>query len=73
MSGMREYKQFSCRDTGEECDFMVRAEREEEVLKHGYDHSCRIHGQCYVSRQVEEKVKLLIKNVWVGTGRFLEG
>ena len=65
MAGVREYKQLSGRDVGADCDFMVRAETEEEVLKPCYDHGCRIHGKCHVSPEIEKKVKLLIKNVWV--------
>jgi predicted small metal-binding protein len=73
MAGVREYKQFTCRDAGAECEFMVRAETEEEVIKHGYHHVCRMHGQCRVSPILEEIVKLSIKDVWVGSGRFLQG
>ena len=73
MAGLKEYRQFSCRDLGVDCDFMVRAETEEEVLKHSYDHGCRIHGECDASPGVERKVKAVIKNIWVGNGRFLEG
>ena len=73
MSEMKEYKQFGCRDAGVECEFMVRAETEEEVIRHGYNHICQVHGQCRVSPFIEEKVKLSIKDVWVGSGRFLQG
>ncbi len=73
MAGVREYKQFTCPDADVECQFMVRAESEEEVIEHGYDHVCRMHGQCRVSPFIEEKVKLSIKDVWVGSGRFLQG
>lgn len=52
---------------------MVRAETEEEVLRHYYDHGCQIHGKGNISPGREEKVKLLIKNVWIADGRFLEG
>jgi len=34
MSGMKEYKQFGCRDAGVECEFMVRAiEAEIEAIE----------------------------------------
>lgn len=56
MAGVKEYKQLSCRDVRAECDFMVRVETEEEVLKHCYDHGCRIHGKCDVSPEIEKKV-----------------
>ncbi len=73
MAGVKEYKQFSFRDVDPDCHFMVRAETEEEVLKHSYEHGCSIHGKCNLSPDVEKKYKLLIKNVWVANGRFLEG
>ncbi len=38
MAGVKEYKELSCRDVGANCNCMVRAETEEEVLKHGYLH-----------------------------------
>jgi len=73
MAGVKEYKQLSCRDVGADCDFMVRAETVEEVLKHCYDHECQIHGQCTVSPEIEKKAKSSVKNIWIADGRFLEG
>ncbi len=73
MGGVKKYKELSCPDVGANCNFMVRAATEEEVLKHCYDHGCRIHGKCDVSPEIEKKVNLLIKNVWIADGRFLEG
>jgi predicted small metal-binding protein len=58
----KEYKQLSCRDGGADCDFLVRAETEEEVLKVATDHACRVHGKCDLP---QEKIRPLIKNVSV--------
>ncbi len=58
----REYKQLSCRDAGADCDFLVRAETEEEVLRVAADHACRIHGKCEIP---PDKIRPLIKNVAV--------
>ncbi len=73
MAGVKEYKQLSCRDAGANCNFMVRAETEEEVLKYWNDHGCRIHGKCDVSLEMENKIKALIQDVWIADGRFLGG
>jgi predicted small metal-binding protein len=61
----KEYKQLSCRDFGADCDFMVRAETAEEIMKYGHDHGCHVHGKCGSSPESEKKMKSLIKNVWV--------
>jgi predicted small metal-binding protein len=61
----KEYKQISCRDVGADCDFMVRAETEEEVMRVASDHGCRVHNFCDESPEMVDKVKSLIKNVYV--------
>jgi predicted small metal-binding protein len=61
----KEYKQLSCRDFGADCDFLVRAETEEEVLRVAADHGCRMHGECENSAELKEKARSLIKNVAV--------
>ncbi len=61
----KEYKQLSCRDGGADCDFMVRAETEEEVLEHCASHACRTHGMCDVSEEDKSKYRQLIKTVSV--------
>ncbi len=70
MGRVKEYKELNCRDLGGNCNLMVRAETEEEVLKHCYDHGCRIHGQCDILPEREEKAKSLIKRVWIADERF---
>lgn len=59
----KEYKQLSCRDVGIDCDFLVRAETEEEVMKYGGQHACDIHGKCSISPEEAQKAKSLIKTV----------
>ncbi len=61
----REYKQLSCRDAGADCDFMVRAETEEEVMEHCTNHACRSHGMCEISPDDQRKIKEHIKSVSV--------
>jgi len=38
----REYKQLSCRDLGADCDFLVRSEKEDEVMNLVNEHACRV-------------------------------
>jgi predicted small metal-binding protein len=37
-------KTISCREAGFECNYIVKGESEEEVLKNGVDHVLKIHG-----------------------------
>jgi len=57
------YHEVSCRDAGADCDFMVRAETEEEVLRIVADHACRSHQMCEISPDMKAKVSSLIKTV----------
>ncbi len=60
----KEYKQLSCRDFGADCDFMVRAESQEEVISLATEHACRVHSKCAVPSD-PSKITTLIKSVWV--------
>ncbi len=60
----KEHKQLSCRDFGVDCDFMVRAQTEEEVISLATEHACRIHSKCEIPSDQSE-IKRLIKSVWV--------
>jgi len=57
------YREVSCRDAGADCDFMVRAETEEEVLKIVADHACQSHHVCEFSPEMKSKVSSQIKTV----------
>ncbi len=59
---IKEYKQISCRDFGADCDFLVRAETEEEVMKYGHDHACYAHGKCGISSEADKRMKSFIKS-----------
>lgn len=61
----KEYKELSCRDVGADCDFMVRAETEEEVMDHCSAHACKSHNKCEISFEDEKKIKSHIKTVSV--------
>jgi predicted small metal-binding protein len=60
----REYKQLSCREAGADCDFLVRAETENEVVSLASEHACRAHQMCTVTPEVAGKMKSLTKSVW---------
>jgi len=57
------YKEISCREAGADCDFMVRAETEEELLRIVAEHACRSHNRCEFSSDLKEKVLSHIKTV----------
>lgn len=61
----KEYKQLSCRDAGVDCDFLVRAETEEEVMQVAADHGARVHGMKEITPELKSKIKSLIKTVRV--------
>ncbi len=62
----KQYKQLSCRDAGADCDFLVRAETEEEVMKVAAEHGARVHGMNDMTQELGKKIKSQIKDVWVG-------
>lgn len=37
--------ELACRDTGMDCDFMVRSENEDEVVEMAREHMQNVHGQ----------------------------
>ncbi len=57
------YREINCRDAGADCDFMVRAETEDELMKIVGDHACRSHNVCEFSSEDKEKIKSHIKTV----------
>lgn len=59
----RTYREISCREAGADCDFMVRAETEEELLKIVGDHACRSHNICEFTPELKEKVLSHIKTI----------
>jgi len=59
----KEYKQLNCRDAGMDCDFMVRAETEEEVLAAAASHGSRVHGLKEIPAEKKAKIQSAIKTV----------
>ena len=50
-----------CRDVGFDCDGIVRAETEEELLQQVAEHAKSAHGLTEVTDEVVEKVKSVIR------------
>jgi len=60
----REYKELSCRDAGADCDFMVRSEKEDEVMRLAGEHACSTHNMCEITPELKGKIQASIKSVW---------
>jgi len=71
MMNQKEYRELSCRDTGADCDFMVRAETPEEVISLASEHGCRVHNICEITPEARDQMKSLMRSVWCG-GEFVE-
>jgi predicted small metal-binding protein len=56
-------KTITCREAGFDCDYVVKGETEEEVMKRGAEHAMRDHGMKDEDFTPEfmEKVKGLIR------------
>ncbi|MFQ5865818.1 MAG: DUF1059 domain-containing protein [bacterium] len=55
-------KVLRCRDVGFDCDGVVRAETEEEVLKMAAEHAQSVHNLKELSDAVVQKVKEAIRD-----------
>ena len=55
-------KTINCREAGFECDYVVKGQSEEEVMKNGADHAIREHDMKPedITPQFKEKVRSLI-------------
>ena len=55
-------KVLRCSDVGFECDGVIRAETEEEVLKQAAEHAKSVHNLEEISDEVVEKVRAAIQD-----------
>ncbi len=55
-------KILHCSDVGFECDGVIRAETEEEVLKKAADHAKSEHNLEEISDEVVEKIRAAIQD-----------
>ncbi len=60
----REYKQLSFRDVGFDCDFLVRSEREAEVMSLAREHACQVHNVCEITPELKDKMQVSIRSSW---------
>ncbi len=65
----KEYKQLSCRETGMDCDFLVRAETEAEVMRLAGEHACQVHKICEITPEFRDKMTKSIRNIWCRDGQ----
>ena len=55
-------KVLHCSDVGFECEAVIRAETEEEVLKKAAEHAQSVHNLKEISDEVVEKVRAAIRD-----------
>ena len=59
----REYQQLSCRNLGADCDFLVRCEKEDEVVSLVSEHACRVHGRCEITPELKDRMRVSMKTI----------
>ncbi len=64
----KQYKQMSCRDAGADCDFLVRAETESELMSIASEHACRAHNLCEMTPEMKDKMLSATANIWCEDG-----
>ena len=67
----KEYRVLNCRDTGADCDFLVRAETAEEVIRLAGEHGCQVHHNCETTPEARDRMNSLMRSVWCG-GEFVD-
>ncbi len=55
-------KTICCRDVGVDCDFVVRGETEEEIMKKVAEHAQKEHGMKEIPQELVERVREAIHN-----------
>ena len=55
-------KVLRCRDVGFDCDGVIRAETEEEILKKAAEHAQTAHNLKEITEEVVEKVRAAISD-----------
>jgi predicted small metal-binding protein len=57
-------KTLNCREAGFECDYVVKGETDEEVLKNGGEHAMQVHGMKAedITPEMKQKLKGLIRS-----------
>jgi len=55
-------KVLRCKDVGMDCDAEIRAETEEEILKHAAEHAEKVHDITEISEEQLTKVREAIRD-----------
>ena len=55
-------KVIHCKDVGFECEGVVKADSDEEVLKMAAEHAKKVHGVSQLTDEMVQKVKSIIRN-----------
>jgi len=55
-------KVLRCRDVGFDCDTVIRAETEEEILRQAAEHAKTVHNLDQISEQAVEKIHAVIRD-----------
>ena len=55
-------KVLKCRDVGFDCDAVVRAETEEEVLRQAAEHAKAVHNLSEISEETVAKIRTVIRD-----------
>ena len=57
-------KTINCRETGFDCDLIVKGETEEEVLKNGMEHAKKDHNMKEedMTPELKEKIRSIIRS-----------
>lgn len=56
-------KELHCRDLGFDCDAVMRANTEEEILKQAAEHAKAVHNMQEIPPEVVPKVRAAIREV----------
>ena len=52
---------LNCRDIGFDCDGVIRAETEEEILQQAAEHAASVHGVDSISPEMTEDIRSKIR------------
>ena len=55
-------KVLRCRDVGMDCDFVARADSEEQILKKAAEHAATSHDMKVIPEEVLSKVRAAIRD-----------
>lgn len=56
-------KELKCRDVGLDCDRVIRAETEDEVMRQAAEHAKKEHGLPKIDEAMAKRVRSLIRTV----------